>query len=201
MRALAMLFPLALFSLPDPAVAAPASEGKIPPELRQFVAKGETILAHKSADLNGDGRRDVVFIVESDTPVDDDRIEDDLGRTLKIAVRSPNGALKLVKESHRVVSCRSCGGSFGDPFEGLSASTKTFSVSHYGGSGWRWTNAFTFNYSKRDDTWQLVRVDESSFHSAEPGKQKSASYLPPRSFGKIDISEFDPENFKGAGKK
>ncbi|HWJ95714.1 MAG TPA: hypothetical protein VNT33_13375, partial [Telluria sp.] len=131
----------------------------------------------------------------------DDPAEEEGKRILKIAIRSPDGALKVAKESHKAVLCRSCGGMFGDPFAGLTASNRTFSVNHYGGSAWRWSANYTFNYSRRDNTWQLVRVDESSFHASEPEKQTSKSYRPPRDFGKIDITTFDPEHFKGVGAK
>ncbi|WP_193763588.1 hypothetical protein [Methylomonas methanica] len=97
--------------------------------------------------------------------------------------------------------CSTCGGVFGDPFAELSATTKSFSVSHYGGSNWRWTNRFQFNYSRRDNTWQLVRVEQSSFHTSDPETAKTTTYTPPTDFGKIDIADFDPENFQGFGQK
>lgn len=177
-----------------------AGADKPPAELAPFVGKGESLLAFESADLNGDGLRDFVFIVEEAVKASEDA-QDDAARTLRIAIRAPDGTLKVVKESSRVVLCRACGGVFGDPFGGLSAAKNTFSVHHYGGSGWRWSNTYTFNYSKRDATWQLVRVDESSFHASEPEKQKTRMYRPPRHFGKIDIAEFDPEKFMGVGPK
>ena len=191
-----------LLALPCIAFAEPGDRRSTPAELRQFVAKDEAVLAAESADLNGDGLRDVVFIVEPlALNYNDDQADEDTGRTLKIAIRSADGSLKVVKESSNAVYCRSCGGAFGDPFAGLSASNKTFSVHHYGGSSLRWSDMFTFNYSKRDRTWQLVAVVETSFHASEPEKQTIKTYRPPRHFGKIDLAEFDPQNFKGAGAK
>jgi hypothetical protein len=191
-----------LFSLPGLALGTTGDPKSLPPELKRLVAKGESVLAYESADLNGDGLGDIVFIVE---PLQSARgkqeDEEEATRTLKIAIRSSNGLLKVVKENSMVVLCEGCGGVFGDPFAGLSAATNTFSVNHYGGSGWRWSTMAKFNYSRRDATWQLVEVDESSFHASEPDKQKNKTYRPPRSFGKIDIADFDPGNFQGVGAK
>jgi len=201
MRPATTLLYCSLLSLPLLASAAAPDAGKPPAELDRFVAKGESILAFEAADLNSDGLRDVVFIVEPLQANDGAEEEDDGTRTLKIAIRAPDGSLNVLKESSRVVLCRGYGGAFGDPFAGLSASKNTFSVSHYGGSGWRWSNSYTFNYSRRDASWQLVRVDESSFHAAEPEKLEAKTYRPPRHFGKIDIADFDPEHFRGVGPK
>lgn len=85
----------------------------------------------------------------------------------------------------------------GDPFQGVAAEPKTFTVSHYGGSAWRWSVDYTFNYSKRDNTWLLVRVEESSFHAFEPDKIKTDVYISPKHYGKIDIADFDPDHWQG----
>jgi hypothetical protein len=172
---------------------------KLPADLKPLLAKGESVLAYERADLNGDGLPDVVFIVEPAKQKDNERASEEVPRTLKIAVRSANGSLRVVKQNDKVAFCEACGGMFGDPFAGLEASAKTFTVRNYGGSGWRWMFASTFNYSRRDATWQLVEVDTSSFHASEPLKTKDKSYRPPRHFGKIDIADFDPEHFEGVG--
>lgn len=166
-----------------------------PPEVRQLLPKGTQVLDWRSADLNADGRPDVLLIHE---PV---ATADDGPRTLLIALRQPDGRLTVVKRNDKVVYCRQCGGVFGDPYESIDVTKGRFSVNHYGGSNWRWSNSFSFAYSRRDDTWQLVRVDESSFHTSAPDKMKSRSYKPPRDFGKIDIADFDPDHYKGVGPK
>ena len=84
----------------------------------------------------------------------------------------------------------------GDPFQGVIAKTKSFSVSHYGGASERWSDEYTFNYSPRDKTWQLVRAEVSSFYAADPNKEKTKIYVPPRDYGKIDIADFDPQHYR-----
>jgi len=52
-----------------------------------------------------------------------------------------------------------------------------------------------FNYSRRDKTWQLVQVINTSFHAGDPENMTTQTHTPPKDFGKIDIADFDPENY------
>jgi hypothetical protein len=171
-------------------------DDKIPTELRPFIVPGTKLLAVESADLNGDNLIDYVFILEKQKKNPSDPEIEEGQRPLHIAIRLKDGTLKVVKTNDKVVLCSTCGGVFGDPFAGLIIKKKSFSVQHYGGSNWRWANTYQFNYSRIDDTWQLVLVEEVSFHTSNPDKQKRRSYKPPRDYGKIDIAEFDPEHFR-----
>jgi len=174
---------------------------KVPPEVMPFVAQGTRPLSLAGADLNGDGLQDFVLVLERQKEQPSDPDIEDRQRSLLILVRQPGGALKEVKRNDRIVSCSTCGGMMGDPFQGVQVGQKTFTVSHYGGSAWRWSVDYQFNYSRRDNTWQLVRVEERSFHASEPNKVKTAVYTPPKHYGKIDIADFDPEHWKGQGQK
>ncbi|BBB59633.1 hypothetical protein UNDKW_1360 [Undibacterium sp. KW1] len=177
-------------------------EGKdIPPDLRPFVTANTKLLAFASADLNGDDKTDYVFILEKQKKNAADEDMEQGQRPLHIVIRQADGKLKLVKTNDKIVLCSTCGGMMGDPFGDLKASKKGLTVSHYGGSGWRWANEFQFNYSRKDDTWQLVKAKESSFHASEPDNAKVNIFTPPKHYGKIDIADFDPEKFKGVGAK
>ncbi|NVN93495.1 MAG: hypothetical protein HXX11_23260, partial [Desulfuromonadales bacterium] len=112
-----------------------------------------------------------------------------------IVIRSADGSLNLVKRNNKVVYCSTCGGMMGDPFQGISARKKTITVSHFGGSAWRWATTTTFNYSRKDNTWQLVLVQNDSFHASDPENLTSKQHKPPRDYGKIDFAEFDPDNY------
>ena len=169
----------------------------VPVELRSFIANKSRLLAYAEADLNGDGKADYVFIVEKPGSGPDAEEQ----RTLHIAIRQADGKLKIVKTNKQMIRCSRCGGPAGDPFNELSAVSKSFSVSHYGGANERWSQDVQFNYSRKDDTWQLVKVEESTFDVTTPDRVKTRTYKPPRHFGKIDISDFDQENFLNVGKK
>jgi hypothetical protein len=87
-------------------------------------------------------------------------------------------------------------------FAGVSIRGSSFTVNNYGGSNDRWSYSYTFAYSRRDSTWQLVRVEDESFHALDPKHTtKRRVYTPPKNFGLINFADFDPDNFMGKGKK
>ena len=185
-----------MLSCVAPAVVARQDELKVPAEVQPFAAAGTKAIAVEAADLNGDGRGDFVLVLEKANPSKD---ADDLPigqRPLLILLRGDDGRLSAAKRNERVVMCSRCGGVFGDPFEGVVAGRNTFTVMFYGGSNWRWAYSYKFDYSRRDKTWQLVRAEETSYHTSDPEKMKTRVLTPPRDYGKIDIADFDPENYK-----
>ena len=177
---------------------------EVPREVAVLVPAAHAPIALEKGDLNSDGLADLILVTEDTNGT---TVGEGAGtylehrRALLVLVRTAAGSLRIAARSDRVVYCRECGGTMGDPFEGLTIDGTRFSVSHYGGSGWRWSNEFTFGYSRRDRAWQLVRVEESSFHAFEPDQKQETVYRPPRDFGKIDLRDFDPENFLGQGQK
>lgn len=161
--------------------------------VQPFVEKNTTALAVEQGDLNGDGREDAVIVLEPQ--------DEEAPRPLLILVSDANGKLKLAKRSANAAFCRTCGGMMGDPFAGVRVEKNRFTIQHYGGSSWRWSAEFTFGWSKRDQSWQLVRVEKHSFHASDPENVEKTIQKPPKDFGLIDITEFDPENYEGRGKK
>ena len=171
------------------------NELKIPADVMPFVEAGTKAIAIEKADLNGDGREDFILVLEKEQPAKD---ADDFPigqRPLLILLRGADGKLTVAKRNNRIVMCSQCGGVFGDPFEGVIAGRNTFSVEHYGGSSWRWKYSYKFNYSRIDKTWQLIRVEDISYHTSNPNKATTKIYTPPKHFGKIDVANFDPENY------
>lgn len=192
MKKLVLFF--AVFCISAVAAFSQNSELKIPAEVLPFIDKEKRAIALESADLNGDGTRDYALVIE-DPKETDDLIQG--RRNLLILTRTAGGKLTLAARNDReAVYCRTCGGiSIGDPFMGIKVGRNTFTINHYGGSAWRWTDDSTFNYSRRDKNWQLVRVKTTSFHTADPEKVETHIYTPPKDFGKINIADFDPENY------
>ena len=177
-------------------------EVKIPADVKPFVQKGLIPIAIETGDLNADGFKDHVLVVSQ--PVDENAAwEEGAGkRSVLILIREPSGELRLAGRNDLVVLCKNCGGVFGDPFAGVNIRDTSFTVNNYGGSNDRWSYSYTFDYSRRDRTWQLVRVEDESFHALDPKHTtKRRVYAPPKSFGLITFSEFDPDNFMGKGKK
>lgn len=182
-----------LFTALATAVWAQKSGIEVPAGVKPFVAKDKAVLAVESTDLNGDGTKDYILVVENAKAVDREGADDK--RTLLILTTEVSGKLKLVKTNDKVVFCRRCGGVFGDPFAGVRVKLNSFTVDNYGGSNWRWSYSYRFNYSRIDKTWQLVRVVEDSFNALDPKKYKTRTYTP-KKFGKVDIADLDPDKIK-----
>ena len=187
---------LLTFCLSTIAVNAQSETVKVPAEVKPFVEKGTKAIALESADLNGDGMKDFILVLESENPTKSDEYDvDEDPRPLLILVRGNDKKLTLAKRNENMIMCSQCGGVWGDPFEGVTVGKNTFTVNHYGGSNWRWTADYKFNYSRIDKTWQLVRIEETSFHTFEPKKVKRTVMTPPKDFGKVDIADFNPGDY------
>ena len=190
-----MLMAVVICLFVAPLIIVGQEELKIPTEVAAFVESGTKAIALEKGDLNGDGREDFILVLEKENPKKD---ADDFPigqRPFLILLRGDDGKLAVAKRNDRIVMCSQCGGVFGDPFDGVIAGRNTFSVEHYGGSAWRWKYSYKFNYSRIDKTWQLVRVEDISYHTSNPNKATTKIYTPPQHFGKIDIADFDPENY------
>ena len=174
----------------------------IPDEIKRFVDGKRIPIALETGDLNADGRKDFVLVI-SDVVPEGAAYEEGAGeRSVLILIRDANGSLNLAGRNDLVAMCKRCGGAFGDPFEGVVIKGTRFTVMNYGGSADRWSYSYTFNFSRRDNDWQLIRVEESNFHTLDPERtMKTRRYTPPKHFGLITFAEFDPEKFKGKGKR
>jgi hypothetical protein len=169
----------------------------VPDEVKPFVEQRTKPIALEPADLNGDGLQDYILVLERENPSLKDEYDYPKNeRPLLILVRGADNKLTEAKRNERIVMCSKCGGMMGDPFEGVTVAKNTFTVTHYGGSAWRWSVDYKFNYSRIDKTWQLVRIEQTSFHASEPEKTlKRKVMTPPRHFGKVDIADFDPSRY------
>lgn len=162
----------------------------VPAEVKSFVEQGSKAIALKSADLNGDGLKDYILVLERENNTENQR-------PLLILVRGKDKKLTEAKRNEKIVMCSDCGGMMGDPFQGVTVGKNTFTINHYGGSAERWSVSYKFNYSRIDKTWQLVRIENGSFNANEPNKtMKRKIKTPPKDFGKVDIADFNPADYE-----
>jgi hypothetical protein len=185
-----LLSPLAL-GVGAQADARCAAPGDVPAAVRPFVPPPACAVAVARADLDRDGRGDYVVVVGA--RVARAAAADTAPRALLVLLADPRGALRVAARGGRAVLCATCGGAMGDPFVGVEARAGGFTLRHYGGSSWRWSADYTFAHSRRDRAWQLVRVEEASFHASDPSAPRRRVSTPPRDFGKIDVRAFDAE--------
>jgi hypothetical protein len=183
----------------DEAVQQQAARALKEAELKPFIEKGTQLLDVASADLNGDGTIDHILVLEkqNEEPDERDYYEEHL-RPLPILIRHAAGALKLVKRNDKIPTTTGT-------FSGVSVTTgaKTFTVEQSGSylDGQTWSKAYTFNYSRIDKTWQLVRVVEFEGARTADTNEYTEVYTPPKDYGKTDIADFDPENYLGKGER
>ena len=177
-------------------------EIKVRDEVKPFVEKGKVAIALEAGDLNADGRKDLILVTSEPIPEGAAWEEGAGERSVLILVREAGGSLRLAARNDNVVLCRNCGGVFGDPFAGVEVRGTRFTINNYGGSNDRWSYSYTFDYSRRDGTWQLVRVVNESFHALDPkNTTRRRTYTPPKNFGLITFADFDSDNYLGKGKK
>jgi hypothetical protein len=169
-----------------------------PDEIKPFIESGAELRFLVYEDLDGDNRKDYILVLERQGKEYSDA---DNQRPFLIVLRQLDGSLNLVKRNDRIIMCSTCGGGWGDPFEDVFVDKRSFSITQRGGGGTRWFVLYKFNYSNRDKTWQLVQVEDSSFNISDINNGETHIYKPPKDYGKIDISEFDPNNYLGVGPK
>jgi hypothetical protein len=186
MKAVGKITILTILCLVSVVVLAQNSTLKIPDEVKVFIEKEMTAIALESADLNGDGTKDYILVTEKTKSQPTNGDTDDK-RRLIILTCDKTGKLTLVARNDKIVYCRSCG----DPFDGVEANRKSFTVYNYGGSWQRWGDYYQFNYSQKDRTWQLVLVEKISYDSHDTDKVKTKTFTS-KKFGKINIAKFDP---------
>ena len=173
----------------------------VPAEVLALIPQGHTAIDVQSGDLNRDGRQDYVVVLQRVAPEAEPEKYDDEPRALLVITRQADGSLKIARTGAKAVLCRGCGGVWGDPLDGVTVEPGRFTVAHYGGSNSRWRRDFTFAWSRRDRTWQLVRVEESSYHISDVETVEQSGHTPPKHFGKIDLADFDPDDYLGKGPK
>src|SRR5262245_31938410 len=174
---------------------------EIPAEVEPFLLKDNFAISLTEGDLNRDGRPDYI-LVQQLYREDEDQNSEESPRPFMILIRGSDDKLSLAKRNDKVVYCEDCGGMMGDPFMGVTIKGTRFTVEHYGGSAWRWGVSFSFDYSRKENTWQLVQVEDVSFHATDPDNTREIKRsTPPRDYGKIDITDFDPQNYMCVGPK
>jgi hypothetical protein len=174
----------------DPAATAPAA-------LRALLPPGQELLAWRQADHNRDGRPDWVYILQNtgSHPYDDDR--GDAPRSLLVALGRADGPPRVVARNDHLVRCQNCGGSWPEPFEALQAATGRFSLSHYGGSRWRWSDAWAFVWSPAHGDWLLDRVSDGADTPADGHRVRT--YRRGQHFGSHRLRDVDSETFLARG--
>ncbi|MBK9577154.1 MAG: hypothetical protein IPK50_04585 [Fibrobacterota bacterium] len=169
-----------------------------PARLASILPKGWGFLDSASADLDGNATTDFVVMVSRLGQEDPSA-----PRKLMVLTTDSLGALQVAKVRTLVaVNPANAGASLEDRFQGLSATSKSFSLHLGSGGGWsRFYQTFRFGWSRRDRTWQLVEVENETLEISPDGPDRTSTIVqrPPKDFGKIGIESFDPDHYLGVG--
>ena len=158
--------------------------------LKEIVPAGYEILDSVSGNLNDDQFNDMILVLkrakeDSLSPISDFAIK----RETLILYGDENG-YTIVARNMNVVTCLTCGGMMGDPYTGISISDKTFSVSHYGGSVWRWGRVSTFSRNP-GGTWVLSEDENETFSTENEERTRETIKTTPKDFGLITFEQYD----------
>ncbi|MCC5920625.1 MAG: hypothetical protein LAT68_10065 [Cyclobacteriaceae bacterium] len=140
---------------------------ELPSYIANELADDHRFLFATSGDLTKDRREDLIVITEFKETND----EDSANWMRRISIfdnYKDSSEVVLSFQSDSLVLCSSCGGSMGDPFVGIIIESPIFTISHYGGSSWRWTREQSFIYNAQVENWMIYRDAESSYHSSKP---------------------------------
>ena len=175
---------------------------QLPEALRGLVPAGWRPFALAQGDLDKDGQPDYALGIEAASPLKegDGSIEEG-NRRLLLAIRQGDGSYQVRGSSDAALLCKGCGGAYGDPFSELTAGAGVLTITHFGGSSMRWGHTAEFRWSRKDQAWQLVRFEETSFNATDPNSATTTVMRPPKDFGKIDLADYDPEQVKGQGER
>ncbi|HEX8460069.1 MAG TPA: hypothetical protein VF623_01510 [Segetibacter sp.] len=138
-------------------------------KIKQFIPEGYHIYDTASGDINGDGMRDYVLVLNSNTENANSKGD----RPLIVLTGAAKGKFELLARNDNVVLCTTCGGIFGDPYNKISVEGQLIAIEHKVGGNYQWSRIITFKY--KADTKEMVLNEDiiRSFEKSSPNNQKS----------------------------
>lgn len=168
-----------------------AAGGLAVSELNAFTDDAFDVRMWRSEDLDGDGDRDVVAVLEEKAR------EPDKSRTLLVLRRSPDGRLERAVENPSAILPASHGGTLGDPLRELVAHKGGFVLTFEGGSRELWSRRYAFDYVPSRKTWMLTTLSTRVLDRHEGGAKERQFVV--GDFGDVPLSDFDPESLPDEG--
>ena len=153
-----------------------------------FVPNATSIRLEQQGDLDMDGDADALVVLEKagDTPA---RHEP---RTLLIFLRGKNGNLEKAATGPNAILCQSCGGTMGDPLQGIDIGPGSFTLRFEGGSRELWQREYRFAHSPEARTWMLDAIDNKTLDRMSGDSEGNQIDAPGQN--PVSIDEFDPSD-------
>lgn len=163
-------------------------------ELSPFVAQGQRILDYKIADLNRDGRKDVVIVTED---VNTDAIRGNL-RTLTILLRDKTNHLYAALSNPNIIACSKCSVFAEEPFDpfinrrimvkrGQFTIVQNFDIAFYPS-----ISMYSFRYESKKQQFKTVMAKHIRYELLDSGRYKKHITNHIQAFG-TTLNKFDPQ--------
>lgn len=102
---------------------------------------------------------------------------EEMPRPLVILETQGSGKFDIALRNDKVILCGTCGGIFGDPLDLIETGDKSFTISHYGGSRYRWTRHISFEFDGDKGGWFLSSDKGVSYDNLNPeGEMENIVY-------------------------
>ena len=118
-----------------------------------FIPKGYSIMDSVIGNLNLDSYPDAILVLH---PSDEEWM-DQRARPVLILLGDSAGYFKLSLRNDNLTPPKVGGQMFGEPYNGTEIDSGTFKIKHYGGSRFRWTCDYVFEYDPARKTWFYVK--------------------------------------------
>lgn len=174
------------------------SIAKIPPPIHDssFIPANYQIKDVVYGDLNLDSFPDAIVVMNSMYEAPGSL--SDIPRWFYILTGNSDGSYGVAFKSKNVTPAQEAGQMFGEPYNGIEIDSGTFVVRHYGGSRFRWTYDYVFEYNSEKETWFYVKNYATAGDMlGEMGDLDSLGQCIPYDYDtlivnpKIDIRKFD----------
>lgn len=123
--------------------------------LSDFIPADWTLLDSVELDFNEDDVTDYVAVLEA---IPSEEKETWRYPRILFAIASDKSQYRLDFQDINLIRTRSEGGIYGDPYLPMTADGASFTTNFYGGSAWRWAEAFTYTY--RDGIWYQTATED-----------------------------------------
>lgn len=117
-----------------------------------FIPKHYLIKDSVIGNLNLDAFPDAILVLEHD---DEDWMDERL-RPVLILIGDSTGHFHLAVRNDSLTMPKVEGQMFGEPYNGCEIDSGRFVIRHYGGSRWRWTQDYEFNYDEKKNSWYFT---------------------------------------------
>lgn len=117
------------------------------------IPKNYQILDSISGDLSFDSIKELVVVYNTAPDTSDNGVEREL-----IIYKKSNLGWEIWKRSMQALYHSKGGGMMGDPYAGIEIKNNTLRISHYGGSGAKWSNTDTYRFQNSE--FYLIGFDD-----------------------------------------